>query len=608
MGKWTRSRDGQGGLLAVALLVAVALQGACSHADSGDAGSSVDSEPGNASGAGGSFASTGGAAAIVDGSGESDLPPETETSVAFETPAAGVRYVYAANPDDDSVAVIDAESLAIHTVQTGDEPRYLQTLAGHDAALVIDVGTRDVALIQTEWGSSSVTYLDTPSAANALAVAPDGKHAIAYFDLDKNDGSITASPQDVTVLSIDGDTHASTSMSVGFGIHQVLFGGSGNSSIAYLVTDTGVSILDFSRIDADGPGIAPTVAIFSDLEGQTADVSVTGDGRYALGRLGQSTDLRLVDLESGTATDLDTTNLFPTSEGSGGAGGAGGGNNAGQAGTAGSAGEQAGSAGEQAGTAGAGGGTAGVAAAPAPIVTDVDLSPDGRFALAVVRDRSTLLRIPIPGGFSDPAQIERVEIPGVTVGSVEIGPDAHYAVLFTNAVTSEERIVVVDLTGERQLRAINVKKAVLGVTFAAGGNQAFVVHQKLPGDPAAAGISAETSVDRSYGYSVVDLDLGFAKIVLTDADIKNSVQVPDQPYLFLTFAGDSEQIHRVNFDTLQFDQLTLGSLPVSLGVVPQAGRVFVSQDHVDGRITFIDWETLETSSVTGYELNSTVRE
>ena len=39
-----------------------------------------------------------------------------------------------------------------------------------------------------------------------------------------------------------------------------------------------------------------------------------------------------------------------------------------------------------------------------------------------------------------------------------------------------------------------------------------------------------------------------------------------------------------------------------------ARRVFVNQQHPDGRITLIDWESGEKRTVTGYEINSKIRD
>ncbi|MGC4069800.1 MAG: hypothetical protein QM784_35110 [Polyangiaceae bacterium] len=135
-----------------------------------------------------------------------------------------------------------------------------------------------------------------------------------------------------------------------------------------------------------------------------------------------------------------------------------------------------------------------------------------------------------------------------------------------------------------------------------------MVHQKQEGDPKDPTISTDLAIDRSYGYSLIDLATGFRKLMITETAPLHTVTVPGRPYVFLTFSGENYKVQRINTDSLVDDLLDLGTRPVALGVVASAGRVFVNQDHEEGRLTFIDWETLATRSVTGYELNSMVRE
>ncbi len=63
-------------------------------------------------------------------------PPEVEERRDFETPRAGARYVYVANPRRDTVAVIDSTTLAIRSVEAGDGPTYLNAVPGRDIAIV----------------------------------------------------------------------------------------------------------------------------------------------------------------------------------------------------------------------------------------------------------------------------------------------------------------------------------------------------------------------------------------------------------------------------------------------------------------------------------------
>lgn len=524
--------------------------------------------------------------------GSGAIPNETEVNVDFEAPQASVGYVYATNPATDTVAVIDARTLAIQIVETGDEPRFLKTIPGKDAALLVDVAAKDIAYLQTKDAKSTVQYFTKLPAANAIAVAPDGKHALSYFDVTRRTEGTIETLQDVTVLSLTGDVPVATRMTIGFQARQVIFAGGENGSAgAYVVTDDGVSLLNFAEIDAKGSSIATTVPIFSAIEQKAADVSVTPDGKYALGRIESSSQLRIVELATGKAQNLDLVSLLPAEPTSPSG-------TSGTTGTGGSSGTDSGQGGTTSST------SSSVAAAT---ITDLDLSADGSYALAVSRDRSTLLRIPIPGGFTDPTQIKQTKIDGVLVGSTSISPNGRWAVLYT-VVDTEERIVIVDLSNAVPPRPVDLTKAVLGVTFSTSGEQAFVVHQKAEGDPTVTTITVDQAIDRSYGYSLVDLATGFRKLMITETAPLQTVTVPGKPYVFLTFSGENYKVQKINTDTLVDEWLDLGTKPVSMGVVASAERVFVNQDHPEGRITFIDWETLATRSVTGYELNSMIRE
>ena len=76
-------------------------------------------------------------------------PPELEERRAFQTPQAGGRYVYVANPTRDTVAVIDSSTLAIQSVETGDGPTHLVTVPGQDIALVINVNSHTLSVLRT---------------------------------------------------------------------------------------------------------------------------------------------------------------------------------------------------------------------------------------------------------------------------------------------------------------------------------------------------------------------------------------------------------------------------------------------------------------------------
>jgi YVTN family beta-propeller protein len=528
----------------------------------------------------------------IDGNpaGVPALPPEMEQVFEFELPHAGKRYVYAVNPDSDSVAVIDATTLAIQSVDAGDQPRYLQTLAERDAAVVLNTGSSDATVIRTDNGTSRTTTVDVQPGSNAIAVSPDGKHAVVYFDASRRSADANGSYQDLSVLSLEDGKETSVAMTVGFRPSAVSFSEDGKKG--FVITEDGVSILDFAEIESKGGAIARTVPLAEDAM-LALDVSVTPDGKYALGRREADPELRLANLETGELMLLDLSPYLsadsdaPTFS----------------AGDAGAAEQDAGSA------PAAPSGTQPNAVAGAAI-TDVDLAPSGQYALAVVRDFSRVLKVPVPGAFSGKARPDVFTFKGELIGSVSIAPDSEHALLYTTAVDSVERITLFD-SQSGDSKVVRLPKAIASVTIDQQSKTALIVHKKLDGDPNEAGIDPEVALDRAYGYSVLDFATGFTKLQTAKTEVGPSTVVPDGSNLFVLFNDARmgvQEVQQVNLQSFVVTTTGLGSPPTSLGSVPASNKVFVGQDHPDGRIAFIDWETGDLESVTGFELNSRIRE
>jgi hypothetical protein len=567
------------------------------------------------------------------------LPPEKETNVAFELPHAGEHYVYAVNPDTDSVAVIDANTLAIQSVEAGDQPTFLQTLAGRDAAIVLNVRSSDATLLTTSGGSTKHLNLPVQPGANAIAVAPDGKHAVVYFDPTFKGAGTNGSFQDISVLFLEPGKERAEAMTVGFQPSSVAFSADGTRG--FVVTQDGISILDFGKIEKEGPAIARTIALGKDAN-TSLDVSVTPDGKYALARREGESQLRLANLESGDLTllDLDAV-LNDVKDVNPGLSHAETDPSASATGTdtapipssttpftsdAGAPIEGPIDAGYDVVDAIAPLATApsnvvtataptpSASAPPQPVlgsaVTDVDLAPSGEFALAVVRDRHTVIRIAIPQSFENTTPPEVIEIGDELVGSVSLAPDSKSALLYTTAVDTNKRVSILDLTTS-EFRTVKLPKSVESVSIAENSKTAFVVHKKLAGDPNQAGIALEVALDRSYGYSVLDMSSGFSKLQTTPVQVGPSTLVPDASNLFVLLNSSNpviKEVHQVNLSSFVVQHRSLGSPPTSVGAVPGSKKVFIGQEHPDGRIAFIDWETGQLESVTGFELNGRIRE
>ncbi len=499
---------------------------------------------------------------------DAGLPPEVEERRAFETPQAGARFVYVANPRRDNVAVIDSQTLAITSIEAGDGPTYLATVPGRDEALVINVNASTATLLRTTTAGTTTVQLPVVGGANAIAIAPGGHYAVVYLDTTRpNSGVPAGSFQEIAVLRLDPGMERGLLLSVGFRPVDVTFSADGETG--FVITEDGVSILRFASLT--GPALVPTVSFYDDSivaptdggvadggvvgiprDARAEDVSVTRDGRYAIARFAASSLVRVVDLVARTVQTVDL--------------------------------------GSQ--------------------VTDLDVSPDGTFALAALRDQSRVLRVPIPAGFTDASARRSIDLPGEVVGSITLTPDGTRALVYSTAAMTE-RATLLDLAGGTAPSVLRLRKTVRAVAFAPDGRSALIVHGRTEGDPMGPGLDLEAQIDRSYGYSLLDVGERFIRLQLTSAEVGPFALVPGGTHAFVLLRDDARgvsKVQRITLGSFTVQDLALGSPPRSVGAVPTTERAFIGQEHPEGRITFIDWNTGAQQSITGFELNSRIVE
>jgi hypothetical protein len=592
------------------VIVFIILSGAAScssvssskSSDEDNAGSmpnpSAEGESGG--GKGGSMASgqSGGSNPVV-------VPPEVEQTLDFMTPQAGGNYVYVANPTRDTVAIIDSLTLAITEVTPGDGPTYLATVPGKDIALVINVGSGSLSILRDKMVAHA--SLPVVKSANTIAIAPDGVHAVVWFDASRASGkTLTGSIQDVSLVNLTAGAESSYTLTVGFQPSSVVF--SDDNKAAFVITKDGISKLVFAAIagDAIAPLVRITLAnpvastsdagvadggveaeggliedggfivdsgmvvdgplgvdasnIITPIASVPVDVSVTRNGRFAVARREGSGEIILVDLES----KVVRTRVLPGA------------------------------------------------------ITDLDLWHSGTketdpvYAFAVIRNNGSLVRLTIPDSFSPEGSTETWSYPQETIGSVSIGKAGKYALLYTTAL-SVPRVLVLPLQSIAiEPLVVTVQKSIRAVALAPDEKTALILHTKALGNASAPGLTLEEQLDRSYGYSVVNLSEGIAKLQLTSAMPDPFVMTPDSTQAFVLLRDDAsnvrlaERISLVSFKAVDFP---LGSPPNGIGTLSTAsGKVFVSQIHSEGRISFINWNTDKVETVTGFALNGRIRQ
>jgi len=563
-------------LVACALLLVLPACAGASSDSPGGGSSTGNAGTGFGSGAagfnGGGTAGTTGAG----GSGGAPLPPETELESSYEVPVATGHFIWVANPQSGRVAYIDASTLEVHTIEAGNAPTYMAAIpGGDDAVIVLNVLSDDATLLRA--GGSALepprTIRGIAHGANALTVSSDGSWAIAWTDARRiKNLDPFEGYQDLTMIKLDRQAPAKTIVSAGFRPVSVAF--AADASKAFAVTEDGITVIDLTG--AGGPRVSKNVIITDDAteDVDTRDVSLTPNGALALIRREGHAEIGIVDL--GTSVRSTITLSGP--------------------------------------------------------VTDLDVTADGKRAVAVVRDSADVAILPLDSGAPSGASITHVTVTGEIVGSVALAPAGTTALLYSNAIPLE-RITVLTLAPAPSYRVVKLHAPVLSVFISADAQNAVVLHADSSPGPTAGADGGTTSPDGGItstdgdassdaaaaqppgpragrAFSLVPLagDLP-ARIQTTDAPPESVALSPDGKRTLIPIQDDVKHVYAVYmglFPSLEVQRIALASPPIAAGVVAGAGRGYVAQKHPEGRITFVTLDSGEARTLTGFELGSRV--
>jgi len=519
------------------------------------------------------------------GGGEEGSPgptPEDEVEADFRVPRASGAFVYSASEVTDSVAVIDSETLTIDVVGVGRGPTVIAPIAAADAqagaVAVLDQRGNDVAILRTAaLGGTTVELFDVTPGANNLVTSPDGRFALVHVDVDGPEQLGPGSDQELTILDVvEGEVHVMT-----VGAHPRAIEFSTDSQYAYIVTADGVNVVDLAVVGEQGkPDIIPTY-IDAGVDPTRLEVLVAAEHGIALARVeGESVVV---------ATDLLTREqqVFELDG----------------------------------------------------IPTDLDLSPTGDYALLTlpsVTDGSRLFELPLPLGDAPQLTESRIEVE--YLGLAQLAPDGATGVFYTTQNPSriptpspgdtggtetgegsstggepdatglpddvDPRLRVTlarrSEAGWASLVTLFVDRPVESVGVAPDGANAILLHQAAPEQPV------------PFAYTLVDLTKEFPvkKTQTVDAPPVPFMFTPDGSQAVVLLRLDTSavrRVERIDLRTFIVEGLELGSPPEGVGYVDTTQKVFVSQDHPIGRITFIDPRG-DIETVTGYRLNDAVKD
>jgi DNA-binding beta-propeller fold protein YncE len=467
-------------------------------------------------------------------------PPEDEESgeLLLLPPAQTDRYVFVANPLRDTVSRIEVSTLSVLTAPVGSRPSLVLTTPDHARAVVFNEGDDSVTLLDAvTLGAQSVAVRPH---LNAMALSPDGQWAVLWRDSSRAEGQ--DEPEGLLAFNeasfVRTSDGAHSPMAVGFEPQMVQFTPDGRLAVIVSQAELAVVELGAQVLSPRLYELAP-----GELDPPRAEeVLVDPAGELVWVRPFGATELLVVELDTGLVQP--------------------------------------------------------VPAGDNP--TDLDLSPDGQWAVAVARDSAELWVYEVGSPFAPPRVVPLP--PDAGYGSLQFAPGAGVAVLYTTA-TARERFALWDLATDEIVER-SLVKPVSAVAVTPTGGSLLVFH------------SAED------GPETEPLFLGKPALTLIDlSDLRsNPLLLPGEPSAYANstsglrgyFVMEGEPFLEVlDYVTLLHDQHRLPSTPEFLGVLPDLAPedgdepvAWVSQEHELGRLSFFDPDDASMETITGFELNA----
>lgn len=514
------------------------------------------------------------------GGAQQDMEPfiPEEEEFLVKSLASTSTYVFVPNSSTlgDTVARIDGRDYQVTPLRVGLEPKVVAAaeLEGIGAiAYALCAGSSEVAIIRAdalnEDGKSRgrVNLMRIPREVNALAMAPGGRHALLYINPKEPlpAGASVASLQTLALvrLGLDGEPDEVFQLSVTRQIREIEFSADGR--LAMIVGQEGVNLIELDKIQGDAfIGPLPFDTSVNSLPVADLEVELSQDGSFIVARTSQLRGLlvrrldrpgqRLIELP-GIPTDID--------------------------------------------------------------LIDGQAAPDAmgaRKVLATVRGAKIAVIIDVDEALDAPADepppMETIPLDGVRAGLAQLTLDQSKVLLYSSL--DELPMMGIWDFASAQLRTFALRNQIRSVAISADGESALIIHrpqlplpQELPpySDPQRAFVLSE-------GVTLFHLPTGYQRPIALTSEPLDIVMTQDADgrsvvYLMLRGADPALQgVMRLNMSTARADFFKTSRSPAQLGLV--ADKIFVVQDADQGRITFMDVNSGQQRTVSGYELNARI--
>ena len=470
--------------------------------------------------------------------GAANTTPEQNVTSTYGAPVSTGNYVWIPNPTSGRVAYINASTLDIKLANAGDGPTYIAPVpdATDDVAIVLNVLSLDATLLRATSSGITSREIPVPSSGNGWAVSADGHWAIAWTDATKvTNPDPINGYQSITV--VDLTAAASTELTVGYRPVAVSFDAA--SAHAYAVTQDGINII---HLGSDA-GVVSNIPIASTGTGvvTNTNVSITPDGSYALVRSDTQASIAAYSLANGSSVAI-----------------------------------------------------------PLPgAATDLQLSADGTTAVAVIRSKSEVALLSIPGALVAGVTPPLISV-NAPIGSVALAPKSTVGLFFTNATPSDVLAAMDTAASNPVANAIQLRAPILGVFPTDDASYAVVLHDNL----------ADAGTQFAAAVSLVPVASGLPPEIIGLGAPVISIAVAHAGGHALVATGDTStgtyQLMVGAMPSLNYQIYSLASMPIAAGIVEGAGVGYVAQNYADGRITFVNLSTGTARTISGFELATLV--
>lgn len=530
----------------VFVLVSLVCVACEASAGSGGTGSWASSDIGGGSPGGAAETWAGGGAAAATDAGTGKPPAEKEPESEFGAPESSPNFVYIPATDADRLVRISGATLGVQLIEVSAQPTVVRVLPNQDVAVVLHRGADDVAIVRSTEGSDQVSTVAVLPHCNALQLDAAGKHALAWYTYAQAKTGEPVGSMQAVSLVRLADGK-DESLVVSTGFRPRQVMFTQDGSKALVVTDDGISIVPLAGAK-NGDIVTPVPITTKPLVKVEREVQTTQDGVWAVVREADSQQLGVVHLPS---KQIATIALPATP-------------------------------------------------------TDLDLVPNGGGALVVLRDAKLVAQVQLPAAATDAFDVKLAPMGDLFAGLARVTDDGKFALLYTSIAGVEQVATLEMATGKVQ--AVAIKKTVDSVLLLAGSRRAVLLHKPAPGpgyaDP------AEKFVDDAHGYTLLDLDTGYTKLVLTPVkptEVAFSAAPAKAWFLLPDPKGVAHALQAAALDTFLTTDHALGSKPEHGRYLPKASVLAVTQSHPSGRVTFVHTATGLAKTVTGYELNGKVK-